>query len=205
MCTWVSYKVKLNQRFNYMWIRRQIKCKGKNLMLFYGGTFLHYKKFVNKFLWLCAHAHKIFRSCAHCTCAYDWWAQKSRSFLAKITSLTSFRAWPHLNRFFLNRDLKIIMFNLKKCNENIQNINYIIYPPPLKIFWYCLTVPSLLCQPSLPSPPQRGPAVTCMIIMCLPDVLHRQVLLSTFFSQLKFTLLKIVVDLLFFCINCSCN
>jgi len=26
-------------------------------MLFYGGTFLHYKKFKNKFLWLCAHAH----------------------------------------------------------------------------------------------------------------------------------------------------
>jgi len=34
-------------------------------MLFYGGTFLHYKKFVNKFLWLCAHVHKIFMLCAH--------------------------------------------------------------------------------------------------------------------------------------------
>jgi len=34
-------------------------------MLFYGGTFLHYKKFVNKFIWLCAHVHKIFKSCAH--------------------------------------------------------------------------------------------------------------------------------------------
>jgi len=34
-------------------------------MLFNGGTFLHYKKFVNKFLWLCAHVHKIFKSFAH--------------------------------------------------------------------------------------------------------------------------------------------
>jgi len=56
-------------------VRRQIKCKEKILMLFYGGIFLHYKKFVNKFLWLGAHVnkffwlgahvHKIFRSCAH--------------------------------------------------------------------------------------------------------------------------------------------
>jgi len=42
-------------------------------------------------------------------------------------------------------------------------------PPPLKIFGYCLTVPSLLCQPSLPSLPQRGPAVTCMDRTVSPD------------------------------------
>jgi len=46
-------------------------------MLFYGGTFLHYEKFVNKFLWLCAHVHKIFKSCAHAHMI--------------ITSLTGFR------------------------------------------------------------------------------------------------------------------
>jgi len=32
--------------------------KGKIRMLFYGGTFLHNKKFVNKYLWLCAHVNK---------------------------------------------------------------------------------------------------------------------------------------------------
>jgi len=43
-----------------MWIMRQIKCKGKILMIFYGGTFLHYKKFVNKFIWFVAHVQKSF-------------------------------------------------------------------------------------------------------------------------------------------------
>jgi len=68
-------------------------------MLFYGGTFLHYKKFCS----------------------------------------------------------------IEKFNENIQ-INYVIYPPPpLKFFGYCLTVPSLLCQPCLPSPPTR---TSCYMYVC---------------------------------------
>jgi len=70
-------------------------------MLFYGGTFLHYKKFVNKFLWLCVHVHKIFRSCAHARMIGEH----------KKACTQKFRTLPHLNRFFLNRDLKIILFN----------------------------------------------------------------------------------------------
>jgi len=71
-------------------------------MLFYGGTFLHYKKFVNKFLWLCALVHNIFMSCAHAhmigehkkACTFILFKKLTWSFfsfLAKITSLASFR------------------------------------------------------------------------------------------------------------------
>jgi len=56
-------------------------------------------------------------------------------------------------------------FNTDKNEQNTQ-IEYKIYPPPpLKIFASCLTGPSSLRQPSLPSP-QRGPAVTCMRVDC---------------------------------------
>jgi len=94
-------------------------------MLFNGGTFLHYKKFLNNFLRLCAHVHNIFKSyCAHGHMIGEHTKKPARlnyfqtnqavffwSFLAKITNLTSLRTLPHLNMFFLNRVLKIILFN----------------------------------------------------------------------------------------------
>jgi len=117
--------VKFNQSFNCIWIRRQIYCKEKFVMLFYGGIFLHCNKFIQTMPrgdketipwpldiassaltnWATVEQSTKFLGHVHMpiwlvsTKSLDAICSFFWSFLAKINSLTSFRTWPHLNSF----------------------------------------------------------------------------------------------------------